>query len=203
MDSKSYAESILKTLREPLLVLDGNHRVRAASPSFYSRFQVTEEQTVGRSIYDLGRRQWDVPALRMLLSELLPRNGEFNDFLVESNFPNLGRRIMLLNARQLRDDGQTGLILLAIEDITDRRRAELEAERQRIWFETTLYSIGDAVIATDADAYITFLNPTAEKMTGWRQTEAEGHPLDPGFSDLEAKASYRHRWHVLKHALRK
>src|SRR5688572_16896096 len=141
MDSQKYADSIVKTLREPLLVLDGNHRVQAASPSFYARFQVAAEQTIGRLIYNLGNHEWDIPSLRRLLNEVLPREGEFNDFLVESNFPNIGRRVMLLNGRHLRDDGSTGLILLAIEDITDRRRAELEVARQRTWFQTTLSSI--------------------------------------------------------------
>jgi PAS domain S-box-containing protein len=88
---------------------------------------------------------------------------------------------MLLNARRLHDDGKTNLILLAIEDITERRRSELEIARQRTWFQTTLSSIGDAVIATDAEACVTFLNPVAEAMTGWKSDEARGQQLQEVF----------------------
>ena len=181
MDAQIYADSIVNTLRESLLVLDEDHRVQSASPSFYRRFQVTKEQTLGFRIYELGNRQWDIPALRRLLEEILPRDEEFNDFLVEHDFPNIGRRVMLLNARRLHDDGITTLILLAIEDITDRRRAEIEVERQRTWLQTTLSSIGDAVIATDTQTRVTFMNPAAERMTGWLRADARGRTLEEVF----------------------
>jgi PAS domain S-box-containing protein len=173
-----YAADIVKTLREPLLVLDAQLRIKTASRSFYRTFKVAPEETVGRLIYELGNAQWNIPALRTLLDELLPNNRAFDDYSVDHDFPTIGRRTMLLNARRLQDGGnQTRLILLAIEDVTERRRAEAEIARQWQWFQTTLSSIGDAVIATDTDARVTFMNPTAQRLTGWKESEAAGRPL--------------------------
>jgi len=178
-----YADAILETMRQPLLVLDASLRVKIANRAFYKTFKVPAGQPVGRLIYELGDGQWNIPALRKLLDELLPTDGEFTDYPVEHDFPDIGRRTMLLNARRLRDgDNNPELILLAIEDVTERRRAEAEVGRQRTWFATTLASIGDAVIAADADARVTYLNPTAEAMTGWSQGEAVGKPLHEVFN---------------------
>ena len=131
MIPQNVANAILDTQREPLLVLDGDLRVQFASRSFYGRFQVTPQQTDGRLVYELGNGQWNIPALRNLLEEVLPQNGHFDGFQVEHTFPNIGRRIMLLNARRLVSDGDGGqLIVLAFEDVTDRRRAEREADEK-------------------------------------------------------------------------
>jgi PAS domain S-box-containing protein len=177
-----YSDAIVETAREPFLVLDADLRVKFANRAFYQTFMVPTGKPVGKLIYELGNGQWNIPDLRKLLDELLPTNGEFNDYQVEHDFPDIGKRAMLLNARRLHDgENKTQLILLAIEDITDRRRAELEVARQRTWFQTTLASIGDAVIATDADARITFLNPSAEAMTGWTAQDAMGKPLHEVF----------------------
>ena len=114
-------DAIVQTVREPLLVLDGELRVKLASSSFYRHFHVTSDQTEGRLIYELGNGQWNIPALKKLLDELLPQNHHFDDFSVEHDFPGIGRRIMLLNApRLVSDGGKTQLILLAIEDVTGR-----------------------------------------------------------------------------------
>lgn len=181
--TSDYSDAIVQTVREPLLVLDADLRVRAVNRAFCQAFKVSEGQSVGHLVYQLGNGQWDIPALRKLLSELMPANGEFNDYRVEHDFPDIGRRVMLLNARRLHDgNDKTSLILLAIEDITERRRAELELARQSEWFQTTLASIGDAVIATDSDARVTYLNPTAEKMTGWTRQEATGKALHEVFN---------------------
>jgi len=120
-----YAEQIVETVREPLLVLNPDLTVRSANKSFYATFQVAPEETEGRAVYDIGQRQWDIPELRRLLEEILPANIEFNDFEVEHDFPEIGRRSMLLNGRQI---DHVELILVAIEDITGRREAERERE---------------------------------------------------------------------------
>lgn len=126
-ENLEYTKSIVDTVREPLLVLDSNLRVLHASRSFYRVFGAQPSETVGRFLYDLGNGQWDVPGLRTLLEEVLPRDRKVNDFEVTHDFPALGRRVMLLNARKLwRDDNHTGRVLLAIEDVTERRRIELE-----------------------------------------------------------------------------
>lgn len=129
-DAVAYAESIVDTVREPLLVLDGQLRVVSASRAFYRTFGVPPEETVGRYFYDLGNGQWNIPALRTLLEEVLPLEKAFDDFEVVHAFPVLGTRAMLLNARKLSSEiNQTEKVLLAIEDITERRRMEEELQR--------------------------------------------------------------------------
>ena len=122
---RAYFESVVATVREPLLVLDADLRVVSANRSFYQTFKVTPEETEGRTIYELGNRQWDIPQLRQLLEQILPANTSFDDFEVEHDFPTIGRKVMLLNARRLyREAGKPQMILLAIEDITERKQAE-------------------------------------------------------------------------------
>jgi two-component system CheB/CheR fusion protein len=126
----NYADAIIDTVREPLLVLDERLCVRRANRSFYEDFHVSPEQTEDRFIYDLGNRQWDIPKLRTLLNEILPENHHFQDFEVDHEFEGLGRRTMLLNARRLEQDASGAqLILLAIEDITERKQAEWVLEQ--------------------------------------------------------------------------
>lgn len=124
-ESQEYAESIINTVREPLIVLDQDLRVVTVSRSFYDVFKVNPEETVGQLIYDLGNKQWDIPKLRELLETILPQETTFDDYEVEHDFATIGRRIMLLNARQIqRVLGKERVILLAIEDITARREIE-------------------------------------------------------------------------------
>jgi len=130
--ARDYSKWIVDTVREPLLILDATLRVVTANPAFYTTFQVSNEQVENHSIYDLGAKQWDIPELRRLLEEVLPRNIEMNDFAVEENFPVIGIRVMLLNARRL--DGQN-LILLAIEDITARKRTEEQIQALNLALE--------------------------------------------------------------------
>ncbi len=121
-EARLLAEGIVNTVREPLIVLNSELKVVTASRSFYQCFQVTVEETVGRPIYELGDgHQWNIPALRELLDGVLPHNQTFDDYLVEHDFPLIGHRKMLLNARGI--IGQTGeaqLILLAMEDVTGK-----------------------------------------------------------------------------------
>ena len=120
-DPVEFAKSIINTVREPLIVLDHDLRVITASLSFYDAFQVTPEETLGQLIYDLGNQQWDIPKLRELLETILPQKTTFDDYKVEHDFAGIGRRIMLLNARQIkRVWGKERIILLAMEDITER-----------------------------------------------------------------------------------
>jgi PAS domain S-box-containing protein len=126
-EEREYAESIVETVREPLVVLDADLRVISANRSFLQGFQVTVEETAGQLIYDLGNRQWDIPKLRELLEGILPKNTTFDDYEVEHDFETIGHRTMLLNGRRLyREANKTQMILLAIEDMTERRRAEQE-----------------------------------------------------------------------------
>ena len=112
------AENIINTVREPLIVLDGGLKVISASRSFYQHFRVDPEETVGRPIYELGNRQWDIPSLRELLEDILPHDQQFEDYVVEHDFPVIGHHKMLLNARRvIGKAGDSQLILLAMEEV--------------------------------------------------------------------------------------
>jgi PAS domain S-box-containing protein len=129
-EARRYAESIVETVREPLVVLDADLKVLSANRSFYNAFKVTSDETIGNFIYNLGDRQWDIPRLRTLFEEILPKSAQFDNFQVDHDFPIIGRKIMLLNARRIyRKDIGTQMILLAIEDITERRRREQELKK--------------------------------------------------------------------------
>jgi two-component system cell cycle sensor histidine kinase PleC len=124
-EAREYAESIVNTIRESLVVLDEGLRVISASPSFYKTFKVSPEETVGQLIYDLGNGQWNIPKLRELLEEIIPKHITFDDFEVEHDFEIIGRKTMLLNARLLnRDNGKSKMILLAVKDITEQKHLE-------------------------------------------------------------------------------
>ncbi|PIP37442.1 MAG: two-component sensor histidine kinase [Desulfobacterales bacterium CG23_combo_of_CG06-09_8_20_14_all_51_8] len=129
-EAREYSESVINTIREPLIVLDQDLRVVSVSRSFYEVFKVNPEETVGQLIYDLGNKQWNIPKLRELLETILPKRTTFEDYEVEHDFAAIGRRIMLLNARQIkRVWGKDRIILLAIEDITERRETENGLEK--------------------------------------------------------------------------
>lgn len=128
-DACALAQSIVDTVREPVVVLDKALRVIAASRSFYSVFEVSPEETQGRLLYALGDGQWDIPRLRLLLEQIIPERGVMEDYEVEHEFPHLGIRIMRLNARQvLYKEGAETTVLLGIEDITARRKLEDEKD---------------------------------------------------------------------------
>ncbi len=124
-EARRFAESVLDTVRESLVVLDAQLTVLSANRAFYTTFDVTAEQTEGRAIYEIGSRQWDVPELRALLEDILPRNTSFEDFEVEHDFEHIGHRVMRLNARRVyHDERKTEMILLAIRDVTVRKQQE-------------------------------------------------------------------------------
>ncbi len=128
-----YSDSIINTVREPLLTLDSDLRVVKANRSFYDSFMVTPQKTIGNLIYDLGNRQWDIPKLRTLLEEILLKDNKFDDYEVEHKFSSIGHKIMLLNARRVtQKESGSQLILLAIEDVTDKMTLHRElAKRTR------------------------------------------------------------------------
>ncbi|VVB55339.1 Chemotaxis protein CheY [uncultured archaeon] len=127
-DASIYAKSIVETLRESLAVLDAQLQIVTVNQTFYNTFKVTPEETLNKFIYDIGDRQWDIPKLQKLLEEILPENTQFQDFEVEHEFQNIGPRTMLLNVRRIYHGGG-GLIILAIEDITEIKKLELQLMR--------------------------------------------------------------------------
>jgi signal transduction histidine kinase len=123
------AEAVVNTVREPLVVLDSQLRVLTANRSFYKIFHVIEEDTVLKPIYRLGNGQWNHPKLRYLLNEVIPQKSFFQDFEIEHDFPVIGKRVVLLNARNIvQDKTKEPLILLAIEDVTERKQLDRQKD---------------------------------------------------------------------------
>ena len=190
-----YANSIIDTLREPFLVLDKNLRVISTNQAFYSVFEVTEKETIGQPLPDLGNKQWDIPKLLRLLKEIIPEKKVVKDYELEHQFEQIGQRVMILNARQLRiprqvaaivsseviaeaegeaggETGEEELILLAIEDITERKRILKELkeseERFRRAFETSLDGL---LLVHKTEGKILNSNPSIQKMLDYSSDE--------------------------------
>lgn len=214
-DSLEFARSVVDTVREPLLILDSQLRVKAANRSFYRVFAVAPAETEERLIYELGNGQWDIPRLRSLLEEVLPKEHSFQDLEIVHDFEGIGRRRMLLNGRKLWQEGNhSELILLAIEDITRLWRTEIELkdsrERYRLIVEgATAY----AIFTTDMHGMVTTWNPGAELIFGYSESEMLGQDAriiftpadrDAGAAEVElrtAEADGRaldERWHLRK-----
>jgi two-component system CheB/CheR fusion protein len=120
-----FAEAIVETVREPLVILNQNLQVMTANRAFYESFHAVQEETEGRLIYDLGNGQWNIPKLRELLENILPAHSTFRDFEVTHEFEHVGRKVMLLNASEIfNPNAQARTILLAVEDVTERKQAE-------------------------------------------------------------------------------
>jgi PAS domain-containing protein len=124
-ESWTYIKTVIDIVREPILILDKDLRVMAANEPFYRTFQVEPKDTEGKTVYELGNGQWDIPALRKLLEDILPKNTFFKGFEVAHEFPFIGRKVMILNARQIhfKEDADLEqfppIILLAMEDVTE------------------------------------------------------------------------------------
>ncbi len=146
IDGRTLAHAMVDTVREALLVLDANLSVLAASRSFYATFQTTPDETLGRRVYDLGTGAWNNPALRLLLERIVPEHGVMDNFEIEQIFPLIGKKTMLLNARKVFYEGDANTtLLLAIEDITDRRIAERLLEVLSVQKDMLLSEMGHRV----------------------------------------------------------
>ena len=179
-DAREFAENILETQRGPFLVLDQSLRVVSANRSFYTTFRVEAEATVGRFVYDLGDGQWNIPRLRELLEEVLPRDHAFEGFEVAHDFPaGVGQKTMLLNVRKvLRPGNNSELILLAIEDITERKQAQLAQRDSELRFRRLFESAQDGILILDArSGKITDANAFMCGLTGLEAAELVGKEL--------------------------
>jgi len=145
-DIQNFAQDVFDTVREPLIVLDAALRVRSANSAFYQTFRVSPAETENRPIYELGNGQWDIPALRTLLEDIVPESTVFNDFVLEHDFPHIGRRVMLLNARKLHDE----LVLLAMEDVTEKRRAQHLLEQIEAYAQDVVDTVREPLLILDS-----------------------------------------------------
>jgi two-component system, chemotaxis family, CheB/CheR fusion protein len=156
---QEYSEAIFSTIRESLLILDKNLRIKTANSCFYKTFHVTEEETEGKLLYEVGSKQWDIPRLRELLEEIIPRNSQVADFEVVHQFPYIGEKVMVLNARRLiRKLHQGHLILLAIEDITQYRQAQKVIAEREAWFHNMADNSPMMIWMADANKKMLFAN---------------------------------------------
>ena len=182
-DIQTYAQNIVDTVREPLLILDTTLRVQSANRAFYQTFHVSPEETVDRLIYQLGNGQWDIPALRTLLEDIVPKSSVFDDFELEHSFPVIGRRVMLLNARKLQAGHHGELLVLAMEDVTARKRAE-EALREAGALQSAIFNGANfSSIATDEKGVIQIFNVGAERMLGYTAADVMNKITPADISD--------------------
>lgn len=189
--ARDYSENIIANIRESLLVLDKNQRVITANNSFYKTFRVNEQETEGFLIYDLGNKQWDIPSLRTLLEKIIPEKSIFNDFEVTHSFSHIGERTMLLNARAvISEKGREKLILLSIEDITERKKAQELLNKSSDYLRQLVKELPAGVYSCDPQGRINFYNNAAAKLWGrepeigkeqwcgsWKLFKADGTPL--------------------------
>ncbi|GAP08949.1 protein containing PAS domain S-box [Bellilinea caldifistulae] len=177
-EARRFAEGIVETVREPLIVLDGDLRVVRANPAFYRLFQTTPIATENRLLYELGNGQWNIPELRRLLEDILPGNTRFENYEVRHDFPGIGRRTMLLNARRIyHEDNRTRFILLAIEDITERQQAVDTLNHSEARYRTISEMISDYAYAfevlEDGSLKREWVAGGFERITGFTPEESE------------------------------
>jgi formate hydrogenlyase transcriptional activator len=176
--AQKYTESIVETIREPLIVLTPDLRVITANRSFYETFHVTPKETEGRFIYSIGDRAWDIPALRELLEEIIPQNVYFNDFGVDHEFPVIGHKIMLLNARRIiQKEIGSQMILLAIEDITERRQLKSLLEVNEAKYRELVQNANSIILKMDPEGKVTFFNEFAQMFFGYTEEEMLGRSV--------------------------
>src|SRR3954471_10283591 len=182
-DIQDYAQNIVDTVREPLLILDTTLRVRSANRAFYQTFHVSPGETEGHLIYELGNGQWDIPDLRTLLEDIVPKSSVFDDFELDHTFPAIGRRVMLLNARKLQAGHHGELLVLAMGDVTERKQAE-EALRKGGALQSAIFNSANfSSIATDEKGVIQIFNVGAERMLGYTAAEVMNKITPADISD--------------------
>jgi two-component system, chemotaxis family, CheB/CheR fusion protein len=159
VEIQEYAEAVFTTIRESLLILDKNLRVKTANTTFYQTFKLTEEETEGKFVYDLGSKEWNITRLKELLEDVIPRNSVVTDFEVVNTFKNIGEKIMVVNARRLvRKVHSEHLILLAIEDITSHRHAQKVIFEREEWFRNMANNSPMMVWVADTEKKLEFVN---------------------------------------------
>ncbi|MFZ1008550.1 MAG: PAS domain-containing protein, partial [Candidatus Sulfotelmatobacter sp.] len=178
------------------MVLDKSLRVRTSNAAFYHDFHASKEETEGRFVYELGDGQWNIPDLRMLLNQILSTKNPVEDFEVEHVFPVIGQKNMLLNARRFPPDSDDpSLVLLAIEDITERRRAETAIKHSEIRYRRLFEKAKDGILILDADTgKVIDANPFMTALLGYSHDEFLGKELwEIGlFRDItESRAAYK------------
>lgn len=172
-EAHQFAEDIFRTIREATLILDTELRVKSANPAFYRLFQLTESMTERRLIYELGNRQWDIPELRLMLTDIVTSGAQFQGFELTYSSPETGDKILSLNARRV--IRQQDSILLAIDDITERRRSQQLLAEREAWFHQIANNAPTLIWVADAEGQITFLNKVWLDYTGRSMKDVQEH----------------------------
>ncbi|HMF72723.1 MAG TPA: PAS domain S-box protein, partial [Flavitalea sp.] len=174
-ESYEYSEAVFGTIREAVIVLDKDLRVQNANLAFYRIFNVNEAETERKLIYEIGNAQWNIPELKQLLEEIINRNSSFTGFEVAKEFPYIGAKTMLVNAKAILREDNRQLILLAIEDITEHRHAqELLSERES-WFRNMANQASVMIWVSGTDMRRSFFNETWLEFTGKKIPEVQGY----------------------------
>ena len=174
LDTRDYAEAVIEAV-PPLLVLDDKLCVQTANKSFCKSFKISARETVGRLVYELGNGQWNIPKLRTLLEDVLPRKSVFKDFEVTHEFESIGRRTMLVTGRQV-DHLQR--ILLFIEDVTDRRESQAAMRASEVRYRRLFEAARDGILILDpVNRKITDANPFMSELLGYSHDELLGKEL--------------------------
>lgn len=196
-DSEIAAGDIVETVPSALIILDQNLIIKSANRAFYQTFRTSPQETEGSLIYNLGNRQWDIPALRNLLESVIPHRASVEGFEVEHDFPTIGRRTMLVNARKiLRGGDHDGYILLAIEDVSEERAARAESRRNWQLTQSIVDTIRDPLVVLEGDMTIVTASKAFLKMFGITEAETRGRRV----AELG-----QHQWDVpaLRHLMEK
>jgi PAS domain S-box-containing protein len=208
----AYANDIIASLREPFVVLDKSLRVQTANASFYRTFHVTRKETENQLLFELGNGQWENPRLRNLLAEVLSNHHALEDFEIEHAFPMIGKKIMLLNTRRIVSDCGADLILLAIQDVTEPRRAGVTLRledaawrRSEVQYRRLFQSARDGILILDErTGKIIDANPFMSELLGYELGHFLGKELweiglfkdiaenQAAFSELQVKGYIRY-----------
>ncbi|MFZ4860493.1 MAG: PAS domain S-box protein, partial [Desulfuromonadaceae bacterium] len=205
IESLEYVENIVDSVREPMLVLHQNLSIISANRNFYETFRVTPEETINNFIYDLGNGQWNVPDLRKLLEKIIPLHFEIHNYEIEHTFQDIGRKAFLLNARQIsRETVGSHIILLAMEDITGSKRLKEELLKSESHYRLLSENAPDMVWKLNSDYRVTYINPSYERLSGYRLDEIIGqHVLD--FYEESAlpavKKIFQQRWEAIQQGI--
>jgi len=210
VDAVKHAQDIIAIVREPFLVLDSSLHVVTANPSFYKMYKALKKDTEGTLVYKLGNHQWDIPELRKILEEVLPKKKELTDLEVTHDFPVIGQKTMLLNARKI---AGIELILLSIEDITTQKQLEESKERSEKRFRAMIEKSDDAIALVNADGKVLYASPSTVRVMGYTPEEMqklnnpfelvppdERKPVTTLFEQvLKKRGSSGHTTHRIKH----
>lgn len=177
-EAVEYTHAIVETIREPLVVLNMDLRVRTANKAFYTHFKMNEDETEGFYLHETGNGQWNIPELKKQLAEIVSKNKSFQNFELVRHFPGIGEKILLFNAMRMNsEDAKKNRILLAIEDITHRRRWEQQLKESEERFRLLVQNASDIITVFTQDGMISYLSEPVERVLGYKPKELVGRNI--------------------------